>query len=181
MKSVYDSNPSIRKTIIQSICFTSETLPKILERLRDVDHNVRFVAFNKCAVLNPDLLKIYQRQLVIRTGIAETHVVVKRAFLETLLPKWLSHYNDDLIKFYGLLKLDADEADMKHTTFIYKHLTELLCKWVCVWILFVNLLVWGSKCILSFLFYTKFLISHFLVCYSILFCTNNIKFSSYKF
>lgn len=63
-----------------------------------------------------------------RCGIAEKHSAVKRIFLDVLLKKWVTHYNNSLVQLFSSLKLDADEDDVKQTTLIYKNLMEAYCK-----------------------------------------------------
>lgn len=118
----------MRRAVVEYIGPNALTITLIVERLLDVDDLVRAAAFRKCSLINPEFLKITNRQRVLRCGFAERNPKTRHAFTEQLLPRWYEAFNNDTIQFFKKLKLDADEEDLEMTFTIYRNLMGVLCK-----------------------------------------------------
>ncbi|KAK5640968.1 hypothetical protein RI129_009515 [Pyrocoelia pectoralis] len=125
---LYESSALVRKEVVESIASIPSIIPKIVERVRDCDANVRLAAFRKCSLVGPKMITIANRQLVINSGFTEDNESVKKFFLEDTLPKWLSVYKDDYLLLLKGLKLDAYEEDLKQTEIISKKVLEVFFK-----------------------------------------------------
>uniref|UniRef100_A0A6P7FVC2 Uncharacterized protein LOC114334577 n=1 Tax=Diabrotica virgifera virgifera TaxID=50390 RepID=A0A6P7FVC2_DIAVI len=122
---IVDANASIRVEVVKNIAPYNISIPQIVNRLRDIDQNVRIAAIRKCADLSPKSFKILERQHILTCGITENIPKVKNVFIENLLPKWLNAYQNNYILFLNALKLDADENDISNTEKLTKDLFEL--------------------------------------------------------
>lgn len=118
----------MRKAVVERIGPNTSTLSPLVERTLDVDENVRAAAFTRCSQINPERLKISNRQRILRCGFTEKNPSVKRIFIDQLLPSWLRFFNGDIIQFFKKLNLDADEEDLEQTFTLYKNLMDVLCK-----------------------------------------------------
>lgn len=118
----------IRAETIKHIAPTAVTLPHILKRLRDVDGNVRTIAFKRCADIGPKPLKIVERQQVLECGLKEQIKHVKNVFVENLLVKWLNAYEQNYIDFLKAIKLDADENDVSTSERVSKDIMKLILR-----------------------------------------------------
>lgn len=118
----------MRKAVVENIGPNVATIGRIIERLLDVDEHVRATAFRKCSLINPEYIKISNRQRVLQCGFSEKNTIPKRAFIEHLIPRWLGTFNDDMIQFFKKLNLDADEEDLEQTFKIYSNLMNVFCK-----------------------------------------------------
>lgn len=114
--------------MVENIGPNASTIARIVDRLLDIDEHVRAAAFRKCATISPDYMKIANRQRVLRCGFFEKCAAPKRTFTEQLIPRWLATYNDDLIKLFRKVILDADENDLEETFRIYRDLMGVYCK-----------------------------------------------------
>lgn len=119
----------VRKEAVRTIAPNIITIPKIIERIRDIDHSVRVAAYRKCSDISPALqIRIVDRQTILICGFVENHKLAREAFLETLVPKWLTSFNGDFLKFLSDVKLDADEEDLENTVMISKNLVDVFLK-----------------------------------------------------
>lgn len=89
---------------------------------------MRTASFKRLSAINPQYFSIENRQLVLSCGFAETNASVKRVFNDLLLPKWLTMYEGEHLRFLHALKLDADVSDFKETLKIYKKFTGWIFK-----------------------------------------------------
>lgn len=128
MSRLYESSPKVRREIVESIAVVPTFIPRIIERVRDTDYNVRLAAYKKCSLIGPKLITIANRRLIINSGFTEENQIVKRAFLEDTLPKWLNIYNGDYILLLKALKYDAYEEDLQETESISKQVLEVYFK-----------------------------------------------------
>ncbi|XP_056629593.1 condensin complex subunit 3-like isoform X2 [Diorhabda sublineata] len=125
---IVDANIQIRVEVVKNIAIYNISVLQIVNRLRDVDSNVRITAFRRCADLGPRLFKIFERQHILMCGLSESVPKVRNVFIENLLPKWLNTYENNYITFLNALKLDADENDIVNTEKITKDVLNLLFK-----------------------------------------------------
>lgn len=111
-----------------NIAINAASVAKIIERIRDVDTNVRTAAFTRCALFGPKFIRIVERQDILMAGFAETHPSAKKVFLDNLLPKWLSTYDGNILKLLHAIKLDADESDTEKTIKLFERVLEVFFK-----------------------------------------------------
>lgn len=115
------------------------TIPKMIDRVRDTDYRVRLAVYAKCAKMGPRILKLTDRQQVILAGFDETHAAVKEYFVGTMLSKWLTVYNGNLVSLLGALKLDANEEDIRQTEIVCQKVLNAFFKYV--WSLLIIVLI----------------------------------------
>ncbi|KAF5285559.1 hypothetical protein FQR65_LT13193 [Abscondita terminalis] len=120
MSRLYESSAQVRKEVVESLAVVPTFIPKMIERVRDSDYNVRLSAYKKCSLIGPKLITIANRRLIINSGFTEEHVAVRKVFLEDTLPKWLNIYNGDFVQLLKALKYDAYEEDLAETELISK-------------------------------------------------------------
>lgn len=119
----------MRKEIVKQIAPCKKTLPYICMKVRDKDKYVRVAAFEKCAGINPKYLKFNERLSILASGFQEEVEVVKKKFLNVLIPKWISAYDENFLKLLNALKLDADDNDFENSDYIFKNLMNIIFKY----------------------------------------------------
>lgn len=100
------------------------TLPKIICKIRDVDRSVRMAAYKKYIFITPRALKIKERQNILFCGFNEEDSKLQSIVRETLLPKWLSAFDNNILKLLSALRLDADDNDFQQTAIVIKLVLE---------------------------------------------------------
>ncbi|XP_066145569.1 condensin complex subunit 3-like isoform X2 [Euwallacea fornicatus] len=115
VKCLRDANHLVRREVIKRLAPNSFTISKIKEATRDKSELVRFAAFSHLADIGIRRLKIAHRRFILKSGFSETNSHVKKAFLEYLIPKWLTQLNKSYLKFLEVIKFDADESDIETT------------------------------------------------------------------
>nr|XP_022899969.1 condensin complex subunit 3 [Onthophagus taurus] len=128
MRMCCDPSPLIRRTAIKHIALTHISHEVPLKLMRDVDVNVRLEAYKRVSLINPKLLKIVQRQQAIINAIEEDQLSIKKEFQTTLLKKWVSIYDYNLLEFFNSLWLDAHVNDIEETRVIYDELMKIFFK-----------------------------------------------------
>ncbi|XP_076275206.1 condensin complex subunit 3-like isoform X1 [Rhynchophorus ferrugineus] len=123
-----DSSHIVRREAAKRIAPNALTLPKLKDRIRDVNENVRYAAFVHCGDLGLTHFRIIQRQHILRSGFNENNRIVKKVFLTHLIPKWLSSVNGEYMTFFNAIRLDSDETDISDTRELTKNLIELFGK-----------------------------------------------------
>eukprot|EP01080_Neovahlkampfia_damariscottae_P012834 gene12834-7184_t len=102
----HDSNKDVRKTVLMNIEITKLTLPKILERTRDVKDDVRITAFetllSKVAMKK---LTISQRVKLLKEGLNDRNEKVKESCIK-LSQTWLNQMEMDILKFLDCLDIE---------------------------------------------------------------------------
>ncbi|KAG5878423.1 hypothetical protein JTB14_002506 [Gonioctena quinquepunctata] len=144
---IVDSDASIRAEVVKSIAPSRATLPHIVNRLKDVEGNVRLMVFRRCANLGPIYFKIVQRQFIIRCGVSENVPKIKKTFRNYLLSKWLDAFEDNYGVFLKALKLDADENDIVITEDVSRDVMNLLFGTIPLRSVINNLFLDGNKLI----------------------------------
>lgn len=92
--------------------------------MRDVDRSVRMATYKKYSFISPKALKINERQSILLSGFNEEDPRLQSVVHETLMPKWLCAYDNDILKLLHALRLDADENDFQQTAKITKLVLE---------------------------------------------------------
>ncbi|XP_063923186.1 condensin complex subunit 3-like isoform X2 [Zophobas morio] len=125
LRALLSGSAQIRKEATERIAPNVMTLSKIRDRVRDTDVGVRAMAFHRCADIGPLNFRIVDKHLILLCGFKETNEKVKKTFSEYLLPKWLTGYKGDFLKFLEALKLIADEEDISKMTYLSRELIRV--------------------------------------------------------
>ncbi|KAI8911801.1 nuclear condensing complex subunit [Gorgonomyces haynaldii] len=106
-----DTSADVRKSVVANIDFNEHTMPSILERVRDVDKQVRSTLFQKLAVV-ADWSQIESEQAVavLVSGLSDRDPNVKTQ-AESLVMKWFAEDNQ-FIQFVGGVDLRKHSDSM---------------------------------------------------------------------
>ena len=104
-----DPDYDVRSSILLAVEPSKDTMNEIIARTRDIKDTVRKAAFHKIAerVLVKQLT-IEQRLLLIKEGLNDRSVAVKRVVEKELIMNWFKSCNNDLVKFLMLLDIQSD-------------------------------------------------------------------------
>ncbi|KAH1025132.1 hypothetical protein HUJ05_009918 [Dendroctonus ponderosae] len=125
---LHDSNSMVRREAVRWIAPNIKSIEKLSEKVRDNDPRVRSTAFSRLADIGIKYFKIVQRQHILRSGFAETNPIVKKMFLERLLPSWLSNFNGSYLGVLKSIKLDGEENDISNTEDLSTKIMEVFFK-----------------------------------------------------
>ncbi|XP_020300506.1 condensin complex subunit 3 isoform X2 [Pseudomyrmex gracilis] len=98
-----DPSPEVRKAVLASMGKNQKTLQAALARTRDIDDNVRRMAYEFISKITVRSLTIAQRDCLLKDGLRDRSASVKTYVSNTLLPTWLRHYKGDYINFVHAL------------------------------------------------------------------------------
>ncbi|KAI9009581.1 nuclear condensing complex subunit [Gaertneriomyces semiglobifer] len=97
----HDTSADVRKCVLWNCEVNTLTLPYVLERTRDIDANVRKMAFMKIiedveqmAFLTPE-----ERGSLLQNGLSDRDANVQKCAVRMLCDKWLTECNDDILVF----------------------------------------------------------------------------------
>ena len=109
----HDVNNIVRRTIVRCIGPTKLTLPHVLERCRDVDPQVRREAFKYIAEkVHIKSLTIAQREQVLKRGLNDRSLIVKKVVEKEVISSWLRMSENDVCRFLGFLDItNSDEEE----------------------------------------------------------------------
>ncbi|XP_044254397.1 condensin complex subunit 3-like isoform X2 [Tribolium madens] len=146
-EALCSSSASVRKDALAHIAPNRETIDKIKERVKDVDPSVREAAFHRCGDISPQFLRIVDKHMILMCGFKEAHQKVKTVFYDHLLPKWLTDYNNNYLRFIAALKLSTVEEDMDQLVFLSKKLIKEFYNKHSIYDLLAHLPINGDKLI----------------------------------
>lgn len=107
-----DPVSKVRRAIIKYIKFTDETVPIILERLRDIDSEVRGQLYDELTERNVKTLTIAQRLHILNAARKESNENVQRVIARELLLCWLQSYDNKYLSLLSAIKYDATDEDI---------------------------------------------------------------------
>jgi hypothetical protein len=104
-----DSSKDVRKFVLASMEVTKVTLPHLLERVRDVNDDVRRFAFKVIAEkVELKLLSIKQRAELVRHGLTDRTPAVKATCAELIASAWLEKaMGGDVLRLLDALDAEA--------------------------------------------------------------------------
>lgn len=146
LNAIVDSSAKVRKAVIKNIVVNMTTMPKIIERTRDSDGEVREAAIYRCSD-HPEYIRVAEKQTLLCHGFQEQNTEAKKVFTEVLLEKWLNHYDSDILKFLRGIKLDADLNDFKKSMQLFEKVLDVFFQTVPFQDLRALLLLNEDKCI----------------------------------
>ncbi|CAG9859897.1 unnamed protein product [Phyllotreta striolata] len=117
----------VRQLCIENIRCTNSVLPCIINRIRDVNVNVRLAAFKRLSYL-AEHLKNMEKRLVLNIGFADESVEITNYITKVLLKSWLESYNNDIVMLLKSLKGFSNENEVNITTVLYKKIVESCLK-----------------------------------------------------
>ena len=105
-----DSSADVRKTVLQSIALTKETIASVLERASDVKESVRMEAYSQVLQrLHVQSLSISQRVSLLKVGLNERSEKVRLACYRVLCEGWLPAKKFHPLALLEGLQVEANE------------------------------------------------------------------------
>ncbi|KAI9090308.1 nuclear condensing complex subunit [Phlyctochytrium arcticum] len=103
----HDPNADVRKAVLWNIEVNSISLPYMLQRARDVDAQVRKLAFMKVGedVKKMTLLTVPERDALMNSGLSDRDSNVQKSCVKLMCEKWLPQCDGDMMTF--LRKMDV--------------------------------------------------------------------------
>lgn len=115
-----DPSSAVRVAVITAIGHDLLTIPAILERLRDVDEDVRRHTFMEMSRYPVKAFKVIDRITLLEQGLNDRSNTVRETVSLVLLPQWLQSYGGKYIALVAALKINADEIEVKRFVKIAK-------------------------------------------------------------
>ncbi|ESO01922.1 hypothetical protein HELRODRAFT_161124 [Helobdella robusta] len=99
-----DKNHEVRKAVLSSIAVCMKTLEPILKRTRDVNHQVRRMAFKIITEnVNVKILTIAQRVSLIRKGLKDNNDQIRDVCTNIMIQSWYRMMDQDIFKLLSVL------------------------------------------------------------------------------
>jgi len=115
----HDSHKDCRREALIRLDLNKNTLMKILRRIRDIHEDVRASAFKRLQQVDVTALTIYDRVVILKTGLKDRVEKVKTACSNMLVSRWFAKKHFDIIKFLRLI--DPENYEQENET-ILKHM-----------------------------------------------------------
>ncbi|KAJ3262233.1 hypothetical protein HK103_002646 [Boothiomyces macroporosus] len=105
----YDSRSEMRKSIIENLVFSKESISAILERARDVDPAIRKMVYYKIKNESISYKNFSSKQIsdLITFGCEDRDETVKSACLEMIYDTWLVDY-EKLVQFFHFMSMETE-------------------------------------------------------------------------
>ncbi|KAM4854405.1 condensin complex subunit 3 isoform 2-T2 [Thomomys bottae] len=104
-----DLNPEVRRAVLSCIAPSAKTLPKIVERTKDVKETVRKLAYQILAEkVHMRAMSIAQRVMLLQQGLNDRSDAVKQAMQKHLLQGWLRFTEGNILEL--LHRLDVENS-----------------------------------------------------------------------
>lgn len=104
-----DPVSKVRQAAITAIAKKLSIVNHIIDRLRDSDEKVRRHTYLQIASYSVKTYKISDRIKIIKAGLYDRSVFVKKAVNNILLPNWIAAYDDDYAKFCKAFNLESSD------------------------------------------------------------------------
>ncbi|XP_022086528.1 condensin complex subunit 3-like isoform X2 [Acanthaster planci] len=103
----HDVNYEVRRAVLLSISMSTRTLPKILDRTRDVKDTIRKAAFQVLAEkVHIKALTIAQRVQLLQDGLTDRSDMVRDTCSGKLLQAWLRIFDGNVLELLGCLDVE---------------------------------------------------------------------------
>nr|XP_006813156.1 PREDICTED: condensin complex subunit 3-like [Saccoglossus kowalevskii] len=103
-----DPNYEVRRTILNCIAPSAQTLPVVLKRTHDVKDDVRKLAFNVLAEkIHVKAMRISQRVELLQDGLNDRSELVKQTCATKLLQAWLRTFQGNVIDLLNCLDVES--------------------------------------------------------------------------
>ncbi|TPX55325.1 hypothetical protein PhCBS80983_g05418 [Powellomyces hirtus] len=103
----YDTSADVRKAVLWNIAVNTSTLPFILQRARDIDPQVRQLAYKKIGedVEKMAFLTTEERDVLLNSGLSDRDTKVQKAAVAMLCEQWIPECDNQLLNL--LHKMDV--------------------------------------------------------------------------
>lgn len=98
-----DVSNEVRKAVLTSMGKNQKTLQAALARTRDIDENVRKLAYEFISKITVRSLTIKQRECLLKDGLKDRSEIVRACVCNVLLPAWLRYYQGEYINLVHAL------------------------------------------------------------------------------
>lgn len=132
-----DPSAAVRVAVVTVIARNAETIPAILDRLGDIDENVRRQTCLQLCSYPVKSLTVIQRVIFLEESLNDKSERVRKMVTTVLLPQWFTSYQRKYIALVSALKLDANETEIKRFIIIAKQVLFAIFK--CVMISFKSI------------------------------------------
>ncbi|EFA06967.1 condensin complex subunit 3 [Tribolium castaneum] len=122
-----DSNGKLRQVCVEKVAINKHVLTLVLERLRDINLDVRLAAFEKIRLLIK-YLNLSQRHYILQCGFNDPSQKVHDFVSTDLMKSWLEFCNNDYVRLINTIRLDASEDDIEKTTIYAEQMLRALFK-----------------------------------------------------
>lgn len=116
-----DPSSAVRMAVISTIGCNYLTVPSIIDRLWDVDENVRRHTYVEMRAYPVKVYKVLQRITILEQGFNDKSDRVRKVVTSVLLPEWLHSYGGKYIELVAALKIDSNDNDLKRFVKVAKH------------------------------------------------------------
>lgn len=115
-----DPSAAVRVAIVTVIAQNLHTIPLILDRLWDVDEQVRWHTYKKMGDYPIKAYKVVQRIILLEQGLNDESDRVRKMVTSLVLPKWCHSYEKKYIGLIAALKIDSNDVEFKRFANIAK-------------------------------------------------------------
>lgn len=115
-----DPSSAVRIAVVTAIGRNSRTIPAILERLWDVEENVRRHTYTEMIGYPVKAIKVVHRIMLLEQGLNDKSDRVRKMVRTVLLPQWLQSYDGKHVALIAALEIDANEIEFKRFVRIAK-------------------------------------------------------------
>ncbi|XP_029671804.1 condensin complex subunit 3 [Formica exsecta] len=98
-----DPSAEVRKAVLACMGRNQKTLQAVLTRTRDIDDNVRKMAFEFISKITVRSLTIEQRECLLKNGLKDRSDSVRKCVSNVLLPTWLRCYKGEYLNLVHAL------------------------------------------------------------------------------
>ncbi|XP_014252477.1 condensin complex subunit 3 isoform X2 [Cimex lectularius] len=109
---VSDPSAIVREKVISHIAVTSQTLPHIIEKIKDVQVQVKKAAYKTLSRLKIQRFTINQRQSILTTGLKNRKEIVREFVIEQLIMTWFKQCNCDVLQLFKALDVETMNEDI---------------------------------------------------------------------
>uniref|UniRef100_A0AAR5P9R0 UVR domain-containing protein n=1 Tax=Dendroctonus ponderosae TaxID=77166 RepID=A0AAR5P9R0_DENPD len=115
---LHDSVALVRQRCVENIVVRPDSIKGIVERINDVNVNVRLAAFKRLSKCVKSI-KISDRREILFAAVYGKDSKVSKCIYAELLPAWWETYDCDILKLMLSIRLDGDETDIKETSKLF--------------------------------------------------------------
>lgn len=125
-----DNDPSaqVRKAAIRATVHNQFTMPCMLERMKDIDEDVRCTIFVQLGKYNARRLTTIQRLNILESGCNDRSEAVTKIVYGVVLREWLHQYNGQYVTLISAIKIYANYEEIQQLAKVSKQVMMALFK-----------------------------------------------------